>query len=150
MSTPTTPTTAEPPKDPVAIGLGALGSGLGLGGGVLTVALLLVRAVQHANIPTRADDAMVDTSTDILVGLFAGIAVAAFFGWRRSRGVENIFQRGAIAAIAAFGAVMIGFLFAPLFDHFAGLIGLIVLAILLLAGGIWSGTWACRAAGYDA
>lgn len=148
MST-TTPTTAEPSKDPVAIGLGALGSGLGLGGGVLTVALLLVRAVQHASIPARADDAMVDTSTDILVGLFAGIAVAAFFGWRRSRGVENIFQRGAIAAIAAFGAVMIGFLFAPIADRLGGVIGLVVLALLLLAGGVWSGTWACRAAGYD-
>lgn|GEM_PF-1890218 len=145
MSTPT----AAPPsaKDPVAIGLGALGSGLGLGGGVLTVALVLVRAVQHANIPPRADDAVVGTSTDILAGLFAGIAVAAFFGWRRSKGVENIFQRGAISAIAAFGAVMIGFLFAPLFDHFAGLAGLVVLAVLLIAGGVWSGKWASRTAG---
>lgn len=144
----TTPNAAQPPaKDPVAIGLGALGSGICLGGGVLTVSLALVRAIQHANIPARADDAVVGTSTDILVGLFAGIAVAAFFGWRRSAGVENIFQRGAIAAISAFGAVMIGFLFAPLFDHFAGLIGLFVLAALLIGGGIWSGMWACRAAG---
>ncbi|HEX4560966.1 MAG TPA: hypothetical protein VH113_03965 [Gemmatimonadales bacterium] len=143
-----TPTTAEPPaKDPVAIGLGALGSGLGLGGGVLTVALVLVRAVQRANIPPRADDAVVGTSTDILAGLFAGLAVAAFFGWRRSKGVENIFQRGAIAAIAAFGAVMIGFLFAPLFDHFAGLIGLLLLAALLIAGGVWCGMWASRTTG---
>lgn len=143
-----TPTTVEPPpKDPVAIGLGALGAGLGLGGGVLTVALVLVRAVQRTNIPARADDAVVGTSTDILVGLFAGIAVAAFFGWRRSKGVENIFQRGAIAAISAFGAVMIGFLFAPIFDHFAGLIGLIVLALILMAAGVWCGTWASRATG---
>ena len=148
MST-TPPTAVEPQKDPVAIGLGALGSGLGLGGGVLTAALLLVRAAQHANIPSKAAEAMVDTSTDILVGLFAGLAVAAFFGWRRSRGVENIFQRGAIAAIAAFGAIMIGFIFAPLFDRLAGVIGLIVLALLLLAGGFWSGTWAGRTAGSE-
>jgi NhaP-type Na+/H+ or K+/H+ antiporter len=137
-----------PPKDPVAIGLGALGSGLGLGGGVLTFSLVLVRAVQHANISTRATDAVVDTSTDILVGLFAGIAVAAFFGWRRSRGVENIFQRGAIAAIAAFGAVMIGFLIAPIVDRVAGLVGLAIAGILLIAGGVWSGIWACRAGGW--
>ena len=146
-----TPTAAEPPhKDPVAIGLGALGSGLGLGGGVLTISLVLVRAIQRANIPHPGGEAVVDTSTDILVGLFAGIAVAAFFGWRRSRGVENIFQRGAIAAIAAFGAVMIGFVFAPISDRLGGVIGLVVLALLLLAGGFWSGTWACRAAGDDA
>lgn len=146
-----TPTAAEPPrKDPVAIGLGALGSGLGLGGGVLTISLVLVRAIQRANIPHPGGEAVVDTSTDILVGLFAGIAVAAFFGWRRSRGVENIFQRGAIAAIAAFGAVMIGFLIAPLFDHFFGLPGLGVAGALLLSGGVWSGMWACRTAGYDA
>lgn len=137
-------------KDPVAIGLGALGSGLGLGGGVLTFSLVLVRAVQRANIPHPGADAVVDTSTDILVGLFAGIAVAAFFGWRRSRGVENIFQRGAIAAIAAFGSVMIGFLIAPAVDHFLGLIGLSIVGVLLIAGGVWSGTWACRSAGETA
>jgi len=143
-----TPAVVEPPaKDPVAIGLGALGSGLGLGGGVLTFSLVLVRAVQRANIPTRAADAVVDTSTDILVGLFAGIVVAAFFGWRRSRGVENIFQRGAISAIAAFGTVMIGFLIAPLVDRFAGPVGLAVAGVLLIAGGVWSGNWAGRATG---
>lgn len=144
-----TPTAAEPPaKDPVAIGLGALGSGLGLGGGVLTISLALVRAVQRAHIPHPGGEAVVDTSTDILVGLFAGIAVAAFFGWRRSRGVENLFQRGAIGAISAFGAVMIGFLIAPTVDHFLGLSGLVVAGVLLIGGGVWSGMWACRAAGW--
>ena len=146
-----TPAVVEPPpsaKDPVAIGLGALGAGLGLGGGVLTFSLVLVRAVQRANIPHPGGDVVVDTSTDILVGLFAGIAVAAFFGWRRSRGVENIFQRGAIAAISAFGAVMIGFLVAPAVDHFLGLIGLAIAGLVLIAAGIWSGMWACRAAGW--
>jgi hypothetical protein len=115
---------------------------------VLTISLVLVRAIQRANIPHPAGEAVVDTSTDILVGLFAGIAVAAFFGWRRSQGVENIFQRGAIAAIAAFGAVMIGFLIAPLFDHFFGLLGLCLAGALLLGGGVWSGMWARRAGGH--
>lgn len=143
-----TPTVAEPPaKDPVAIGLGALGSGLGLGGGVLTIALALVRAIERSNVPSRATDVAVDTGTDILVGLFAGIAVAAFFGWRRSLGIENIFQRGAIAAISAFGAVMIGFVFTTAVDHFFGWIGALVFGLLLIAGGVWSGMWACRAAG---
>ena len=147
----TTPAAVEPPaplKDPVAIGLGALGAGLGLGGGVLTVSLALVRAVEHANISSRVGDVAVDTSTDILVGLFAGIAVAAFFGWRRSRGIDNIFQRGAIAAIAAFGAVMIAFVFTTAVDHFFGWIGVAVFGLLLIVGGLWSGTWACRAAGW--
>lgn len=147
MSTPTSPTVEPPQKDPVAIGLGALGSGLGLGGGVLTISLFLVRAIQRANIPHPGGDVVVDTSTDILVGLFAGLSVAAFFGWRRSQGVENIFQRGAIAVIAAFGAVMIGFLIAPLFDHFVGLVGLAIAGVLLIGAGVWSGMWACRTAG---
>ena len=145
MSTPAAP--QPPAPDPVAIGLGALGSGLGAGGGVLTISLALVRAIQRADLPHPAGDAVVDTSTDILLGLFAGLAVAAFFGWRRSRGIENIFQRGAIAAIAAFGSVMIGFLFAPVTDHFLGLPGLVALGALLLGGGIASGLWASRAAG---
>ena len=143
----TTPA-AAPSKDPVAIGLGALGAGLGLGGGVLTFSLALVRGLQRFNPSSQVGEVAVDTSTDILAGLFAGLAVAAFFGWRRSRGIENVFQRGAIAAIAAFGAVMIGFLFAPATDHFLGLIGLVVLGVLLIAGGIAAGTWACRAAGW--
>ena len=145
----TTPAAAQPPaKDPVAIGLGALGAGLGLGGGVLTWSLALVRGLQRANLSSQVGDVAVDTSTDILVGLFAGLTVAAFFGWRRSRGIENIFQRGAIAAIAAFGAVMIGFILAPAADHFLGLVGLIVLGVLLIGGGIAAGLWACRAAGW--
>jgi hypothetical protein len=144
-----TPAVVEPPaKDPVAIGLGALGSGLGLGGGVLTIALALVRAIERSNVPSRATDAVVDTSTDILVGLFAGIAVAAFFGWRRSLGIENIFQRGAIAAIAAFGAVMVGFVFTTAVDHFFGWIGVAAFGIVLIAGGVWSGMWACKSAGW--
>jgi len=145
VSTPAAP--GPPTPDPVAVGLGALGAGLGLGGGVLTVSLALVRTIQRVNLPHPAGDAVVDTSTDILVGLFAGLAVAAFFGWRRSHGIENVFQRGAIAAIAAFGSVMIGFLLAPAADHFLGLPGLIVLGLLLIGGGIASGTWASRAAG---
>jgi len=142
-----TPAPGEPPApDPVAIGLGALGAGLGLGGGVLTVSLALVRALQRAT-SNRVGDAAIDTSTDILLGLFAGLAVAAFFGWRRSQGIGNIFQRGAISVIAAFGAAMIGFLFAPAADHFLGIAGLVVLGVLLIGGGIAAGTWAGRAAG---
>ena len=143
MSTPN-PTPSTPARDPVAIGLGALGSGLGLGGGVLTVALALVRAAQHSSISTRAGEAAMETGTDVLLGLFAAIAVAAFFGWRRSRGVENIFQRGAISAIAAFGSVMIGFVVAPIVDGLFGFIGLGVAGLILMGAGVWSGLWAAR------
>jgi len=133
-------------KDPLALGLGALGAGIGLGGGVLTVSLVLVRSLQQADV-ARYGVAVVDTSVDILAGMFAGIAVAAFFGWRRSWGIENIFQRGVIAALSAFGTLLVGFVLTWTVESLLGFWGLVGLGVVLLAGGVASGMWACRTAG---
>jgi hypothetical protein len=109
---------------------------------------VLVRALQQADV-ARYGVSVVDTSVDILAGMFAGIAVAAFFGWRRSWGIENIFQRGVIAALSAFGTLMVGFLLTWTVEGLLGFWGLVGLCVLLLAGGIASGMWACRNAGEE-
>jgi hypothetical protein len=105
-----------------------------------------VRALQQADV-ARYGVAVVDTSVDILAGMFAGVAVAAFFGWRRSWGIENIFQRGVIAALSAFGTLMVGFLLTWTVEGLLGFWGLVGLCVALLAGGIASGMWACGATG---
>jgi len=115
---------------------------------VLTLSLVLVRSLQQADV-ARYGVAVVDTSVDILAGMFAGVAVAAFFGWRRSWGIENIFQRGVIAALSAFGTLMVGFLLTWTVEGLLGFWGLVGLCIVLLAGGVASGLWACRTAGEE-
>lgn len=113
---------------------------------MLTLSLLLVRSLQQADV-ARYGVAVVDTSVDILAGMFAGVAVAAFFGWRRSRGIENIFQRGVIAALSAFGTLLVGFVLTWTVEGLLGFWGLVGLCIVLFAGGIASGMWACRTSG---
>lgn len=115
---------------------------------MLTLSLVLVRSLQQADV-ARYGVAVVDTSVDILAGMFAGVAVAAFFGWRRSWGIENIFQRGVIAALSAFGTLMVGFVLTWTVEGLLGFWGLVGLCILLLAGGVASGLWACRTTGEE-
>jgi hypothetical protein len=115
---------------------------------VLTLSLVLVRVLQQADV-ARYGVAVVDTSGDILAGMFAGIAVAAFFGWRRSWGIENIFQRGVIAALSAFGTLLVGFVLTWTIEGLLGFWGLVGLCAALLAGGVASGMWACRTTGEE-
>jgi hypothetical protein len=76
-------------KDPLAIGLGSLACGMGLGGGTITLSVIAVRAVQRFDL-ARYGESLSDASLDVTVGLLAGIVVAAFFGWRRSAPLDNL------------------------------------------------------------
>ena len=132
-------------KDPLAIGLGALACGIGLGGGAIALTLTAVRAFQHVDL-TRYGEAVSDTSLDITAGLAAGIALAAVFGWRRSRPLDNDWQRGVIGVLSAVGALIMAFLAVP-FWHFLRFPGLIVWAAANLALGFAGSAWAIRGKG---
>src|SRR4029077_20033148 len=85
--------TATPSRDPLATGLGALATGVGLGGATITLAQGVV-----AELRTRLAPADYRPVGDpLLAGLLAGVMLAAFFGWRRSRAIENVWQRGVIS-----------------------------------------------------
>ena len=131
-------------KDPLAIGLGALACGIGLGGGTITLFLLVLRAVQRIDL-ARYGESLSDTPLD-LIGLFVGIVVAAFFGWRRSTALDNLWQRGVIAMLGAVGALLVNFFFAPLADYFLGIAGLGLLAAGSITLGVAGGRWATRGA----
>jgi hypothetical protein len=133
-------------KDPLAIGLGALACGLGLGGGTITVALIAVRAFQHLDL-SRYGESMSDASPDLLAGLAAGIAVAAFFGWRRSEPLPNVWQRGVISVLAPVGALLVAFILAVPAEHFLGLPGLAALAFASAAFGVAGSRWATKGSG---
>ncbi len=130
-------------KDPLAIGLGALACGVGLGGGTIIAALLVVQGLQRRLDPTSYRQAAADP---LVLGLLAGIAVGAAFGWRKSRALENLWQRGVIAVLATVGALLLGFLGAPV-HRLAGLWGLPLWGLASLALGVTGGRWAIRGSG---
>ena len=133
---------STPQKDPLAIGLGALATGAGLGGGVATLAQIFVELLQTRLEPADYQRVAGDP---LLAGLLAGIAVAALFAWRRSTPLENLWQSGVIGVLAAVGALLIGFL-AAVADRFLGLAGMIGWGLLSVACGVWGSRWAVRAA----
>jgi hypothetical protein len=129
-------------KDPLAIGLGALLTGVGLGGGVITLAEILVSELRQRLDAADYQRAFPDA---LFFGLLAALAVGALFGWRRSRGIENVWQRGVIAVLAAVGALLVGFLGAVA-DRMAGVPGLILWGAAAVAAGLVGSRWASRAA----
>ena len=131
-----------PQKDAFAIGLGALATGAGLGGAVVTLAQIFVELLQTRLEPADYQRVAGDP---LMAGLFAGIAVAALFAWRRSTPLENLWQSGVIGVLSAVGALLIGFL-AAVADRFLGLIGMIAWGLLSVACGVLGSRWAMRAA----
>ena len=133
----------EPVKDPLALGLGSLASGVGFGGACLTAAQILASILRGDVEPNAYRETAADP---LLAGLIAAIGVGGACGWYRSAALDNIWQRGVIAVLAAVGAILIGFLAAPL-DRFFGLLGMIVWLLLNVAFGILATRWAIRGRG---
>ena len=124
-------------KDPLAIGLGALVCGTGLGGGTIVAGLVIVRAFER------------HPADVVMIGTAAGLAVAGNFGWWRSRGLDNISQRGVIGVLSAVGALLVGFIGWPV-HRFLGLAGLIAWGLAAFAAGAAGNTWARRGSREDA
>ena len=129
-------------RDPLAIGLGALACGAGIGGATITLAQLVVKLLQGRLEPDRYREAAGDP---LLAGLLAGVAVAGIFGWRRSRPLENLWQNGVIGVLAAVGALLVGFL-AAVADRLLGFPGLIAWGLLSVAVGTAASRWAIAGA----
>jgi hypothetical protein len=132
-------------RDPLAIGLGALACGAGLGGATITLAQLLVKLLQGRLDPDHYREAAGDP---LLAGLLAGVVVAGLFGWRRSRPLENLWQSGVIGVLAAVGALLVGFL-AAVADRLLGFPGLIAWGALSATVGTAASRWAIAGARAD-
>ena len=133
------------PKDPLALGLGSLGAGVGFGGACLTASQIVASILRGDLEPSSYRETAADP---LLAGLIAAVGVGGAYGWYRSSSLENIWQRGVIAVLAAVGAILIGFLAAPL-DRFFGMIGMIVWLLFNIAFGILATRWAIRGKGED-
>ena len=137
--------TAATTKDPLALGLGSLASGVGFGGACLTVAQIAASILRGDLAP---DAYRANAADPLLAGLIAAVGVGGAYGWYRSFALDNIWQRGVIAVLAAVGAILIGFLAAPL-DRFFGIAGMIVWVVLNIAFGIFGTRWAIRGKGTE-
>lgn len=133
----TSPST-EPVKDPLALGLGSLASGVGFGGACMTIAQIYLSLNQQ-----RLE---VLGYYALTAGLITAVGVGGMCGWYRSFSLDNIWQRGVIAVLAAVGAILIGFL-AALLDRFFGVLGMIVWLAFTLAFGFVGTRWAIKGKG---
>jgi len=133
-------------KDPLAIGLGALACGAGLGGGTIVAALVIVRTLEHHVSASNYQESAADP---VLAGTLAGLAVGATFGWRRSRWLDNVWQRGVIGALSTVGALLLGFIAWPI-DHLFGVGGLAVWGVASFVLGGAASAWAVRGSRDDA
>lgn len=130
-------------KDPLAVGLGALATGVGLGGAAVTLVLILIRLLQHTEVGRYGESV---SEIDPTWALLAAIVVGAFFGWRRSVPLESPWQRGVITTLSVFGALFLAILAAPIW-HFLQLPGLIILFVACLGLGVAGSRWAVSGAG---
>lgn len=82
----------------------------------------------------------------LTAGVIAAVGVGGAYGWYRSFNLDNIWQRGVIAMLAAVGSILIGFLAAPM-DRFFGVPGMVVWLALNIAFGIACARWAIKGNG---
>jgi hypothetical protein len=129
--------------DPLALGLGSLLSGVGFGGACLTAAQILASILRGQLEPAVYRETAPDP---LLAGLILAVGVGGAFGWYRSFPLDSIWQRGVIAVLAAVGAILVGFLAAPM-DRFFGVIGMIVWLALNIVFGVAGTRWAIRGTG---
>jgi len=125
------------------VGLGALATGVGLGGAAVTLVLIVIRLLQYIEFGRYGESVSV---VDPTWALLAAIVVGAFFGWRRSQPLESPWQRGVITTLSVFGALFLAILAAP-FWHFLQFIGLIILFVGCLALGVAGSRWSVSGAG---
>jgi len=135
--------TDELTKDPVALGLGSLACGVGFGAACLTAAQIVASILRGELEPTVYHET---GGNPLVAGLIAAVGVGGAIAWYRSFSLENIWQRGVIAVLAAVGASLVGFL-AALLDRFLGMIGLIIWLLFNIALGILAARWAIRGKG---
>jgi CHASE2 domain-containing sensor protein len=126
--------------------LGSLAGGAGFGAACLTAAQIVAALLRGDLEPVAYGEMVRDP---LWVAMFVAAGVGAACGWYRSGALDNIWQRGVIAVLAAVGALLIGFL-AAILDRFFGVIGLTVWLLLNVACGILATRWAIRGKGTEA
>jgi hypothetical protein len=136
---------AESTKDPLAIGIGSLGGGIGFGSAVMSAAQIITAILRDY----RTTDPVTDPASKALTaGLLLAIGLGGGFAWYRSFPLDNIWQRGVIAVLGAVGALLVGFLGAPIY-RWINIPGLAVWVVIGVIIGMLGNRWALRGKGVE-
>lgn len=130
-------------RDPLALGLGSLAGGAGFGSACLSASQVVTAVVRDYATTSDPNDV---GSKALTAGLILAIGVGGGYAWYRSSALDNVWYRGVIAVLAAVGALLVGFLGAPVY-HLAHMVGLIVWTVLGIAIGIVATRWALQGGG---
>ena len=136
---------AESTKDPLAIGIGSLGGGIGFGSAVMSAAQIITAILRDY----RTTDPVTDPASKALTaGLLLAIGLGGGLAWYRSFPLDNIWQRGVIAVLGALGALLVGFLGAPMYRwiNIPGLAAWVLIGVII---GILGNRWAIRGRGAE-
>jgi hypothetical protein len=136
---------AESTKDPLAIGIGSLGAGIGFGSAVMSAAQIITAILRDY----RTTDPVTDPASKALTaGLLLAIGLGGGLAWYRSFPLDNIWQRGVIAVLGALGALLVGFLGAPMYRwiNIPGLAAWVLIGVII---GILGNRWAIRGRGAE-
>jgi len=135
----------ESTKDPLAIGIGSLGAGIGFGSAVMSAAQIITAILRDY----RTTDPVTDPASKALTaGLLLAIGLGGGLAWYRSFPLDNIWQRGVIAVLGALGALLVGFLGAPMYRwiNIPGLAAWVLIGVII---GILGNRWAIRGRGAE-
>ena len=80
--------------------------------------------------------------------LLTAIGTGAVCGWYRSYSLDNVWQRGVIAVLAAIGAMLVGIVAAPI-NQFIGVRGMLVWLLLNIVFGVLATRWAIKGKGEE-
>ena len=130
-----------PTSDPVGTALWSIGAGATTGAAAMTAGVLVVRLLQARDPAPSVDVSALILTTSVFVGLVAAVAT----GWLRTRVVPDPWRRGVTAAVAVFGAALVGVV-ATAADTIAGWQGLAAYLTLLFAAAVFTHRQAARAA----
>ena len=119
--------------DPIGLALGSIGLGATVGATLVTAGILILRSIQAIE-GTGAQPGV--EFTVLGASFFGGIGAGLMTAFLSSRGVEDLWRRAVIAAIAAFGTVLLSAITAPI-DMVSGRGGLIVYLIALILGATY-------------
>ncbi len=119
--------------DPIGLALASIGLGATVGATVVTAGILILRSLQAIG-GTGAQPGV--EFTVLGTTFFGGVAAGLLTAFLTSRGIEDLWRRAVITAIATFGTVLLSAITAPI-DIVGGRTGLGVYLITLIVGAAY-------------
>lgn len=126
-------TTPAAQRDLIPLAFSTVGFSVLLGTAIMTVFLLINRAMVQDISPNATPDVNQPAANVLLVGALATLVVPALTTWVLLSPVDSSYRRGGLSMVSGFGAIMVSLVSVPLneFGGQRGLAGLLGVSLLL-------------------